>query len=48
MAAATRRGGGDEGGESGRLVTNTNPNPNQSAELRLLAAAPNQSLQHSK
>ena len=31
-----------------RLATNTNPNPNQSAEPRLLAAAPNQSIQHSK
>ena len=32
----------------GRRATNTNPNPNQSAEPRLLAAAPIQSIQHSK
>ena len=50
-----RDGGGDatrvaamRGARAARLATNTNPNPNQSAEPRLLAAAPNQSTQHSK
>ena len=50
-----RDGGGDATrvaatrvARAARLVTNPNPNPNQSAEPRLLAAAPNQSIQHSK
>ena len=50
-----RDGGGDATrvaatrvARAARLATNTNPNPNQSAEPRLLAAAPNQSTQHSK
>ena len=50
-----RDGGGDATrvaatrvARAARLATNTNPNPNQSAEPRLLAAAPNQSIQHSK
>ena len=50
-----RDGGGDATrvaatrvARAARLVTNTNPNPNQSAEPRRLAAAPNQSIQHSK
>ena len=49
-----RDGGGDATrvaatrvARAARLDTN-NPNPNQSAEPRLLAAAPNQSIQHSK
>ena len=46
-----RDGGGDATrvaatrvARAARLATNTNPNPNQSAEPRLLAAAPNQSI----
>ena len=58
MEASWRRDGGEmeaatrvaaTSGESGEAVaTHPNPNPNQSAGAAALAAAPIQSIQHSK